>query len=121
VAGLNRLDRASEIVEYLSSEIFVPDAGQGALALQTRSDDETVNALVSAVDDLATHRAICAERAFLRAVDGGCQTPVGAHAWLEETRLMLRAMLADPNGAFVRYAEKLGAEAAAKLGGGTGH
>ena len=90
-AGLCRLDRAAErgegeapsragLVEVdLDPELFVPAPSQGALALQVRSDDPAVSAAVAALDDVAAHRAVRAERALLGKVDAGCQVPFGAH------------------------------------------
>ena len=74
----------------------LPAAGQGALAIECRTDDrETLDAL-AAIDDPATRKAVTAERAFLSRVGGGCLAPVGALATVSGGRLELVGMLADP-------------------------
>jgi hydroxymethylbilane synthase len=73
---------------------MVPEAGQGALALQVRSADV---ALVAAVDDAETHRRVEAERACVAKIGGGCLAPVAAHHDGSE----LVALIADEDGAWV--------------------
>ncbi len=124
VAGLNRLGRQDEITEVLDPEVFVPDPGQGALAIQTRVGDDTTNALVTALDHAPSHTAIRAERAYLKALGAGCQTPVGAWARIIDGRLVLTALIALPNGSIKREtivgereeAEELGRKIAGALG-----
>ncbi|BDI28824.1 porphobilinogen deaminase [Capsulimonas corticalis] len=122
-AGLKRLGLADRVTEYLDPEWFVPDPGQGALALQTRESDVQVRGLLSAVNDMASFVTTRAERGFLRAVGGSCQTPVGAHARHIDGGLMLRAMLVGDDGLMRRaeaggapgMAEELGARVAKML------
>jgi hydroxymethylbilane synthase len=75
-AGLVRLGRAEEIGHRFDPEVLVPEAGQGAVALQVRAGDE---ALVAGVDDPETRRRVEAERACVAAIGGGCLAPVAAH------------------------------------------
>lgn len=89
-AGIERLDRAAAVgrceplphegivASRLDPEVFVPAPAQGALALQTRRDDEATRAAAGALDDAAAHRAVRAERALLTLVEGGCQVPFSA-------------------------------------------
>ncbi len=79
-AGLLRLGRADEITEYLPFEVMLPDPGQGALAVEIRSEDQALAAVVSQIDHAPTRAAAMAERAFLRALGGGCRMPIGAYA-----------------------------------------
>ncbi len=74
--GLDRLGLAHEIGHRFEPDELLPEAGQGALALQVRSGD---GHLVAATDDEATRRAVEAERAVVAAVGGGCLAPVAAH------------------------------------------
>jgi len=116
-AGLDRLGRGSEgnILEEL-----VPAAGQGCLAVTARAGEES---LVAAIDHPPSARALCAERAVVRALDADCHTPVGAHAIaLADGALALRAFVGAPDGsAWVRDelegddAEALGAAIAERL------
>jgi hydroxymethylbilane synthase len=94
VAGLSRLGRTYELTEILDPTTFVPDVGQGALAVQTRFDDSRVNHLVSALNHFESNAAVTAERSFLEAFGGGCQTPVGAWAAVSADVLHMVAMAA---------------------------
>ena len=79
-AGLHRLGLGARVVEYLGAPHWLPAAGQGAIAIQVRSDDAELRALFAALDHPATTLATRAERAFLAALEGGCQVPIGALA-----------------------------------------
>lgn len=77
-AGLNRLGVSQEIASYLEPPTWLPAAGQGAIAIQIRADDRTTRAIVAPLADRDTTLATRAERAFLGALEGGCQVPIGA-------------------------------------------
>jgi hydroxymethylbilane synthase len=77
-AGLIRLDARQRITEYMEPPAWLPAAGQGAIAIQMRSDDEDIRALLEPLDHKPTSIATRAERAFLAALGGGCQVPIGA-------------------------------------------
>ena len=99
VAGLNRLSLQSYISEILDPEWFTPDPGQGALALETRRNDEDTKGRLWNVHDVASHCTTRAERRFLRAFGGGCKTPLGALATIQDDDSMtLAAMVASPDG-----------------------
>ena len=74
--GLDRLGLGGEIGHRFEPERMLPEAGQGALALQVRASDEQ---LVAAADDPETRRRVAAERAVVATVGGGCLAPVAAH------------------------------------------
>jgi hydroxymethylbilane synthase len=93
-AGLDRLGLDAEIGLRFDPEDMVPEAGQGALALQVRAADA---GLVAAVDDAETHRRVEAERACVAAIGGGCLAPVAAHHDGAE----LVALVADEDGAWI--------------------
>jgi hydroxymethylbilane synthase len=97
-AGLERLGRAGEVAEYLTVEICLPDAGQGILAVQVRSDDADARDLVSRIDDPLVRAQAVAERAVLRAFGGGCKVPVAAFARLEGSFLHLEGLVATVDG-----------------------
>ena len=90
-AGLRRLGLEQRIAFCLDPQVFVPEAGQGALAVQVRAGEE---ARVAAIDHPSSRRAVEAERERVAALGGGCNTPVAAHAWLEEGTLRLRSWMA---------------------------
>lgn len=77
-AGLNRLGVSQEIASYLEPPTWLPAAGQGAIAIQIRADDAATRAIVDPLADADTTIATRAERAFLGALEGGCQVPIGA-------------------------------------------
>jgi hydroxymethylbilane synthase len=86
-AGLRRLGLESRIAFVLDPQVFVPEAGQGAIAVQVRRGEED---LVAALDHRPTREAVDAERACVQALGGGCTVPVAAYAWHEDGRLQLR-------------------------------
>ena len=92
--GLDRLGLGDEIGHRFDTEELVPEAAQGALALQVRVGEE---ALVDAVDDQETRRRVEAERAVVAAVGGGCLAPVAAHHDGEA----LTALVADEDGRWI--------------------
>jgi hydroxymethylbilane synthase len=79
-AALDRLDLADRLSERLDPGVVVPQVGQGALAVECRSDDDVTAALLVPADDPTSHTTVTAERAWLAELGGGCDLPVGAHA-----------------------------------------
>jgi hydroxymethylbilane synthase len=93
-AGLERLGLGSEIGHRFDPAELLPEAGQGALALQVRAGEEEV---VAGVDDAETRRRVEAERSCVAAVGGGCLAPVAAH----HDGLVLEGLVADEDGRWV--------------------
>jgi hydroxymethylbilane synthase len=77
-AGLKRLGLSTRIRSYLDAPQWLSAAGQGAIALQVRSGDAEVGAIVAQLNDAPTFEATTCERSLLAALDGGCQVPIGA-------------------------------------------
>ena len=100
-AGLHRLGAHQHIACYLDAPRWLPAAGQGAIAVQVREDDERMRALADALNDAPTMLAVRAERAFLQALEGGCQVPIGALAVPADGGALLHGMIADVHGARV--------------------
>ena len=92
--GLDRLGLGDEIGHRFAPDELLPEAGQGALALQVRAGEEE---LVAAADDEETRRRVEAERACVAAIGGGCLAPVAAH----HDGRTLTAVIADENGAWI--------------------
>jgi hydroxymethylbilane synthase len=116
-AGLNRLGLTARVREIISADVVCPAVGQGALGIESRSDDPNTKELLNFLDDAATHTACDAERSLLRTLGGGCQVPIGAHAVASQVGLRLTAVVARPDGSLVlrevqqgRDPEKLGIE-----------
>ena len=97
-AGLHRLGAHQHIKSYLDAPAWLPAAGQGAIAVQTRLDDDRIRALAEAMNDAPTMRAVRAERAFLAALEGGCQVPIGALAMQSGNEATLHGLIADIDG-----------------------
>ena len=98
-AGLARLGLWEKVSQFLDPHRFVPAPGQGALAVEVRQDDGETAALVGGLEDGPTRAAVEAERAFLRALGGGCQVPVGAYAQVRGEWLEVCGLLATEDGA----------------------
>ena len=107
-AGLRRLGWQERIAELLPVETMCPAVGQGALAIETRDDQGPGALACRKLDDAATHTAVAAERALLRALGGGCQVPIGAHAQIVGDSVHLRAIVISPDGASIVRNESSG-------------
>jgi hydroxymethylbilane synthase len=94
--GLDRLDLGAEIGLRLDVEVMLPEAGQGALALQVREGEEH---LVANVDDVETRRRVEAERRCVAVVGGGCLAPVAAH----HDGAILTGLVAAEDGSWVEW------------------
>jgi len=112
-AGLERLGLAGEIAQVLPKTLMLPAIGQGALGLETRSDDAGTRSALARLDDRETHAAVTAERALLAALRGGCLAPVGAWGRIEDGRLRLSAVVLSQDGALRIAAEAAGDVASA--------
>jgi len=100
-AGLNRLglqDRISMRLEYAA---MLPAPGQGALALEVRHGDERVTSLIAGLNDPVTAAAVLAERAFLRRLGGGCNSPIAVHARMANAGMVIQGLVAAPDGTTV--------------------
>jgi hydroxymethylbilane synthase len=102
-AGLARIDRLTEATEVLDPLQMLPAPGQGALAVECRSDDAALIAALAVLDDPRTRAAVDAERAVLATLEGGCSAPIGALAEVvegeDEEELWVRAIALSPDGA----------------------
>jgi hydroxymethylbilane synthase len=109
-AGLHRLGLDGHVTDRLEPPEFLPAVGQGALGIECRCDDADVLAILRALDDPATHRAVRAERAALAELEGGCIIPMAAWArdvegdegegrsGSDEPALAIDAVVLDPDG-----------------------
>ncbi|MEO6196699.1 MAG: hydroxymethylbilane synthase [Dehalococcoidia bacterium] len=103
VAGLNRLGLTDRATQIFDSTDFLPAVGQGALAIQVRTDDHDAVRLASPIDDAATRCAVIAERAFERRLGAGCTAAIAALGTLERRgALRLRGLVGQPGGRIVR-------------------
>ncbi len=130
-AGVKRMGFLNLVTEILPLEQMVPAVGQGVIAVEIRKDDEAAAELVQSLHHEATWREITAERAFLKAIEGGCQVPCGCHASYRQGNLEAEGLVASLDGG-VMYrdrtsgpadqADRIGRELAGRIlamGGGT--
>lgn len=129
-AGVKRLGLEARITEYLPEAIMLPAIGQGALAIETREDDDSIRRLIAPLDHRETGLAVKSERAFLARLEGGCQVPIAARAKIVGDEVELTGLVAEVDGSVVlretisgpiEQHEELGVELADRLlkkGGG---
>ncbi|WP_373767850.1 hydroxymethylbilane synthase [Glaesserella sp.] len=123
-AGLIRLGLQERIRDFLSVEQSLPAAGQGAVGIETRVNDERVLGYVTALNHQPTAYCVTAERAMNARLQGGCQVPIGGFAQLQGENLTLTALVGNLDGstiirasgtADVQAAEQLGISVAEQL------
>jgi len=114
-AGVKRMGLSGEVSQVL--EDFIPAVGQGSLAIETRAEDERVINFVKVLNhEESWLRAMC-ERAFLRELQGGCQVPMGAYAWIEGDRIKIKGFISDLEGErFLEGYEEGGLQEAEEVG-----
>jgi hydroxymethylbilane synthase len=117
MAGLKRLGFDDRIRSALTPEQSLPAIGQGALGIETRIDDEEMNALIAPLHCPHTATVLAAERAMNKRLSGGCQVPIAGYAMLEGDDIWLRGLVGRPDGTNTLYSEVRGkASDAALLG-----
>jgi len=121
-AGLKRLGFESRISEVIPFNIMVPAVGQGAIAVEVREKDKQTIEILEKLEHRQTRVCVTAERAFLRTLEGGCQVPIGAYAFLEGSQIVLEGVVGSLDGTTVfretttgRDAESLGTDLAEAL------
>ena len=121
-AGLKRLGFESRISEVIPFNIMVPAVGQGAIAVEVREKDKQTIEILEKLEHRQTRVCVTAERAFLRTLEGGCQVPIGAYAFLEGGQIVLEGVVGSLDGTMIfrekttgRDAESLGTDLAEAL------
>lgn len=104
-AGLKRLGQADVITEAIEPDVMLPAPAQGAIGIEVRENDQLTRTTVAALSDYESEMAVTAERAFLKALDGSCKTPIAALAKLEGHNLTFRgeAVAKDGSVTFSRH------------------
>ncbi|PLX92998.1 MAG: hydroxymethylbilane synthase [Desulfuromonas sp.] len=97
-AGMNRLGFASQVSEYLATDVSIPAIGQGALGIESRLDDDETNAMIDFFNHPDTAWAVKAERALLARLEGGCQVPIGAYGEVCGSELTFTGYVSDVEG-----------------------
>ena len=98
LAGLNRLGLSEVATQIVATDIMLPAIAQGAIGIETRIDDDRVNALLAPLNHRETHLRVIAERACLATLDGSCRTPIAGLAEIDGDILTLRAQILLPDG-----------------------
>ena len=109
VAGMKRLGIDEDLItEYLPDDHFVPAMGQGALAIECRTEDEAMREILAMIHDEEAAQAVRTERLFLQAFDEGEQAPIGGYAFVSDGMIHLRGMVISLNGQTVLKYEASG-------------
>ena len=106
VAGLRRIGRDGEIAQIFDADEMLSAPAQGALAVECRSDDDDMIALLASIDDAVSRIVTAAEREVLVGIGASCTSAVGAHARFVDGTLTLRAELFDEHGIEHAVAER---------------
>ncbi len=123
-AALIRLDMRDKITEYFPVEEFVPAVGQGALGIEIRASDAESFEIAARLNHEPAWQCVMAERAFLRAMGGGCRAPIAALGTIRNGKLSLNGIVANSDGSKILRSgvegsasvpEKIGEELAAKM------
>lgn len=124
MAGLNRLGMADVASSAIAPEEMLPAVAQGAICIERRAADERAEAMLATIHHAATGYRLEAERAFLRMLDGSCETPIAGLAVIEGDEIWLRGEILRPDGsesltdegrAAITDAAELGADLARRL------
>lgn len=123
-AGLIRLGLKDQITEYFATDFMLPAVGQGALIIEARSDDKETLELVKCLHEPKVASQVQAERGFTKALQGDCYSPIGVHAAIEKSQIILNGLVVSPDGikkvrakqsAPIKEAQKLAAELASHI------
>lgn len=123
-SGVKRLNLDHLISEVIDNGVLLPAVGQGAIAIEIRENDSQIEEVMALINDEETYLTTKAERAFLRTLEGGCQVPIAAYAYLEEDKLNISGLVASLDGKVVyksslvgneNVAEQLGVDLAKEL------
>jgi hydroxymethylbilane synthase len=97
-AGLIRLGYGDRITQFLDPQTMLPAAAQGAIAIEIRKEDPVVAPMIAHINHQQTWTAVVAERAFLNALEGGCQIPIGCLSEINEHTYRITGFVSDLDG-----------------------
>jgi len=97
-AGLIRLGMEDVISEYMDEDVMLPAVGQGALCIQSRKEDRSMDPILALLNHPDTNTVVRGERAFLRRLEGSCHIPVACFGRLENGQVILTGVVASENG-----------------------
>jgi hydroxymethylbilane synthase len=105
-AGVERLNLQKHISSFIPKDEILPAVGQGALGIEIHEDNKVVEEIVKTLHHDESYKSVIAERALLRALEGGCQVPIGAFAEVKSSGLYLDAVVGSLDGT-ITYRKKL--------------
>lgn len=105
-AGVERLKLNKYISSIIKIDVMLPAVGQGALGIETRVDNKFVNDIVKSIHHEDTYKAVLAERALLKTLEGGCQVPIGAFAEVKQNGLLIDVLVGTLDGS-ITYRKKI--------------
>jgi hydroxymethylbilane synthase len=101
LAGLKRLKIEDKATEILEIDTFLPAPGQGAICIESKIGNSEIDELIAPLNDPTTETCILCERAFLRALDGSCRTPIAGHAQLVDQKIHFSGKILNDDGSLV--------------------
>ncbi|MCT6866769.1 MAG: hydroxymethylbilane synthase [Gilliamella apicola] len=122
--GLKRLSLEHRITQYIGTDLMLPAVGQGAIGIESRTDDKQILDIISVLDAKKSRACIQAERAMNTALQGGCQVPIAGYCRLNNDELVLQGLVGRVDGSkiikqqitgFINEAESLGEKLAKQL------
>ncbi|WP_334325254.1 hydroxymethylbilane synthase [Gilliamella apicola] len=122
--GLKRLSLEHRISQYIDTDLILPAVGQGAIGIESRTDDKQILDIISVLDDKKSRACIQAERAMNNALQGGCQVPIAGYCRLNNNELILQGLVGRVDGSkiikqqitgYINEAESLGEKLAKQL------
>ena len=122
--GLKRLSLEYRITQYIDTDLMLPAVGQGAIGIESRTDDKQILDIISVLDDKKSRTCIQAERAMNNALQGGCQVPIAGYCRLNNDELILQGLVGRVDGSkiikqqimgYINEAESLGEKLAQQL------
>jgi len=116
-AGLIRLGLADRITTTLDHHTMLPAVGQGALCIESRTNDSAIDPLLAPLEDDDTRVAVTTERAFLHRLEGGCQVPIAGHAVVEGDTVKITGLVAELDGShMIRHSDAAPRDQAESVG-----
>ena len=106
LAGIKSLKLENEITEIFLTSELIPSAGQGIICIQCKEKDKEIIEILNKINDKDTFKCATAERDVLKILEGDCETAVGAHAFLENKKIILESELFSLDGS-QRFYEKM--------------
>lgn len=101
LAGLKRMGFTDHVAEILDTELMLPAAGQGCIAIEARLEDKWIKEVADKITSRIDFISVRAERELMRRLEGGCQVPIGALAVVHDDEISLEAMVASLDGSIL--------------------